>query len=163
MVDRKYITKWLSECLEKYLNPHNDPRIYYAKEVTFNYAGLNECRIDYMKFTPQNNSISGIEHGVFTAYEIKSSVADFKSGHGCNWTIADKSYLVTTQEVYNEIKNLLPYWVGCIVPVENNTLKVIKNAKMHDRGKPLAEMLLMMFRSSNRELYKLKGLDTNVD
>ena len=97
MSNRKEITKNLSNLLEKYINPTNDPRIYYAKEVTFNYGTVNECRIDYMQFCPKNNSISGIEQGIFKAFEIKSSIEDFNSGHGCNWNIADKSYLVTTK------------------------------------------------------------------
>lgn len=155
---RKEITKELSNMLEKYLNPHNDPRIYYAKEVTFNYGYSDECRVDYMLFCPRNNSVSGIEQGLFNVYEIKSSVADFNSGHGCNWNIGDKSYLVTTKEVYDEVKHLLPHWVGCIIPSDKSwqSMKVIKNAKIHDRYKPTSEMLLMMFRSSNRELYKLR-------
>ena len=157
MSNRKEITKNLSNLLEKYINPTNDPRIYYAKEVTFNYGTVNECRIDYMQFCPKNNSISGIEQGIFKAFEIKSSIEDFNSGHGCNWNIADKSYLVTTEDVYLKIKHLLPYWVGCIIP-DNSTLKVIKNAKLHNRDKSVSEILLMMFRSSNRELYKLKNI-----
>lgn len=35
MTDRGQITEMLSLSLEKYINPQNDPRIYWAKEVTF--------------------------------------------------------------------------------------------------------------------------------
>lgn len=31
-------TKFLSDLAEKLINPHNDPRIYWAREVTFDYA-----------------------------------------------------------------------------------------------------------------------------
>lgn len=158
-MDRKEITNMLSKQLEYYINPRNDSRIYYSKEVTFNYGYEGECRIDYMKFEPKNNSVSGIEQGTFIAYEIKSSVSDFNSGHGCNWNIADKSYIVTLPEVYEEIKHLLPYWVGCIVP-DGKSMRVIKNAKMHDRDKPTSYMLLMMYRSCNREIYKIKRNET---
>lgn len=34
-MDRKETTKLLSQLLEKHINPRNDPRIYWAKEVTF--------------------------------------------------------------------------------------------------------------------------------
>ena len=154
-MSRKEITADLSKQLMNYINPYNDPRIYYASEVTFDYNTPNECRIDFMQFKPRNNSVSGIEQGVFIAFEIKSSIEDFNSGHGCNWHIADKSYLVTTEEVFNQVKHLLPHWVGCIIPTGYG-MKVVKNAKVHDRNKPINEILLMMFRSSNRELYKLR-------
>lgn len=41
---RPEITAKLSAMIEKKINPHNDPRIYWAKEVTFDYStdhGLN--------------------------------------------------------------------------------------------------------------------------
>lgn len=76
---RPEITKQLSELLEKHIDPHNDPRVYWAKEVTFDYATSNTVRVDYMLFKPVNNSVSGIEKGDFSCYEIKSSVDDFHS------------------------------------------------------------------------------------
>lgn len=45
MSNRKEITKNLSNLLEKYINPTNDPRIYYAKEVTFNYGTVSEAML----------------------------------------------------------------------------------------------------------------------
>ena len=39
--DRKEITQLLSKALEHYINPKNDSRIYWAKEVTFDYGTLN--------------------------------------------------------------------------------------------------------------------------
>ena len=73
---RPEITENLSKALEKYLDPHNDTRIYWAKEVTFDYATGNTIRVDYMRFKPVNNTVSGIEKGDFYCYEIKSSVED---------------------------------------------------------------------------------------
>lgn len=155
-MNRKEITQQLSEALEYYINPRKDPRIYYAKEVTFNYGSLDECRVDYMLCKPINNyTTDGIENSTFTAYEIKSSVADFNSGHGCNWHIADKSYLVTLHEVFEQVKDQLPDHVGCMV-LTGSYIKVVKRAKKFNRTKSTSEMLLMMFRSSNRELYKMR-------
>lgn len=155
---RKEITKNLTEMLEKYINPNRDTRIYYAKEVTVDYGTKNECRIDFMKFKPKNNSVSGIEQGIFYAYEIKSSVEDFYSGHGTNWHISDMNYIVTTHEVYEKIKNELPYWVGFIAPSDDmwKEMEVVVKAKQHNRNKPCSELLLMMFRSANRELIRRK-------
>ena len=58
---RKEITKSLADMLGQHLNPSDDPRIYIASEVTFNYGSSDQCRVDYMRFKPLNNSISGIE------------------------------------------------------------------------------------------------------
>lgn len=56
---RPEITAELSAMLEKKINPHNDPRIYWAKEVTFDYSTDHAVRVDYMRFVPANNSVSG--------------------------------------------------------------------------------------------------------
>lgn len=62
-MSRPEITKGLSELTEKLINPNNDSRIYWAREVTFDYTTSNRVRVDYMKFEPLNNTISGIEKG----------------------------------------------------------------------------------------------------
>ena len=84
-MNRKEVTKTISDLLEKYLDPHNDTRIYWAKEVTFDYATGHAVRVDYMKFKPVNNTVSGIEKGDFYCYEVKSSVEDFHSKNGHNF------------------------------------------------------------------------------
>lgn len=156
---RPEITKQLSELLEKHIDPHNDPRVYWAKEVTFDYATSNTVRVDYMLFKPVNNSVSGIEKGDFSCYEIKSSVDDFHSKNGHNF-IGDKNYYVMPESVFESVKNEIPYFVGVLCPrqVFNDSsvyqLTVVKNAKKHDRTKSVSEMLLMMWRSSRREIVK---------
>ena len=67
-------TKFLSNLSEYLINPTKDPRIYWAKEVTFDYSTAHAIRVDYMKFKPVNNTVSGIEKGDFYCYEVKSSV-----------------------------------------------------------------------------------------
>lgn len=155
--NRKEVTEELSRLLEKHINPNNDPRVYWAKEVTFDYATNNRVRVDYMVFKPLNNSVSGIEKGDFYCYEIKSCKEDFESGHGLNF-IGDYNYLVLPQGLYEEIKTSIPYNVGVYEPSKDNwtPLKCIKKAQRHTRNKSVSEMLLMMFRSSNRELLKTR-------
>lgn len=68
---RPEITAELSTMIEKKINPNNDPRIYWAKEVTFDYSTNHAVRVDYMKFVPVNNSVSGIEKVI--AIAMKSS------------------------------------------------------------------------------------------
>ena len=158
-MNRPSTTKLLSDLLERYIDPHNDPRIYWAKEVTFDYASPDAVRVDYMHFEPINNSVSGIEKGNIYCYEVKSSVADFHSKNGHN-LIGDYNYYVMLEETYESVKRLVPYNVGVMCPTsddiscDSNELRVVKKANRKDRQKPLAEMLLMMWRSSRREIVK---------
>lgn len=157
MSNRPEITAILSLSLEKYINPVNDPRIYWAKEVAFDYSTGKAVRVDYMKFKPVNNTVSGIEKGDFYCYEVKSSVEDFHSGHGLNF-IGDYNYLVMPEDVYEKVKNEIPYNVGVYVPENKHyrgewyDLKSVKKAARANRSRPVSEMLLMMFRSAMRDI-----------
>ena len=102
MNTRQEITATLSLALEKKINPYNDPRIYWAKEVTFDYSTNHAVRVDYMRYKPVNNTVSGIEKGDFYCYEVKSSVEDFRSGHGLNF-LGDYNYLVMPERIYATI------------------------------------------------------------
>jgi hypothetical protein len=106
-----------------------------------------------MRFKPVNNSVSGIEKGDVYCYEIKSSVDDYYSGHGLNF-IGDYNYLVMPELVFDSVKDTIPYFVGILIPDLDNNLKTVKNAKRRDRVKPLCEVLLMMYRSTQREIIK---------
>lgn len=152
MSQRLEITVALSAAIEKKINPYNDPRIYWAKEVTFDYSTSHAVRVDYMKFKPVNNSVSGIEKGDFYCYEVKSSVEDFHSGHGLNF-LGDYNYLVMPSNVYKAVSKEIPHYVGVYIP-DGKELICTKKAKKHDRTKPVSEMLLMMFRSAARERRK---------
>lgn len=154
-MSRKETTAALSEMLERHIDPHNDPRIYWAKEVTFDYATDHSVRVDYMTFTPANNSTSGIEKGDFRCYEVKSSIEDFKSKHGHNF-IGDFNYYVMTSDVYEKTKDKIPYFVGVLVPDSYGRLMSVKKVTRRDRTRPVSEMLLMMWRSSRRDLVKMK-------
>lgn len=159
MSNRKEITEMLSLSVEKHINPYNDPRIYWAREVTFDYSTQNAVRVDFMRFKPVNNTVSGIEKGDFYCYEVKSSVEDFHSKNGHNF-IGDFNYYVMPEEVYEKVKDEIPYGVGVFIQTilvlgsdgkKWYNLKSAKNAKRKDRNRPVSEMLLMMFRSCARE------------
>lgn len=163
--DRKSITTILSLSIQKHINPKNDPRIYLAREVTFDYATGHTIRVDFMKFKPLNNSVSGIEKGDFYCYEVKSSVEDFHSKNGHNF-IGDYNYYVMPEEVYEVVKKEIPWYVGVFVPDskhynrENDefdyyNLRSISKAQRRDRERPVSEMLLMMFRSCARDNNKI--------
>lgn len=141
--------------LERYLDPHNDPRIYWAKEVTFDYATGDSIRVDYMRFKPVNNTVSGIEKGDFYCYEIKSSVDDFHSKNGHNF-IGDMNYYIMPAAVFEAVKIYIPYNVGVLVPGKWG-LESVKKAHQKDRQRPVSEMLLMMWRSSRREVVRSRS------
>ena len=86
---------------------HNDTRIYWAREVTFDYSTEHPIRVDYMRFKPVNNTVSGIEKGDFYCYEVKSSVEDFHSKNGHNF-IGEFNYYVMPEDVYEKVKNEIP-------------------------------------------------------
>ena len=151
---RKETTKSLADMLWQYLNPSDDPRIYIASEVTFDYGSPDQCRVDYMRFKPLNNSVSGIEKGDVFCYEIKSCPEDFASIHGHN-LLGDYNYYVMPKETYEAVRDKLEYNAGVLCP-EGDRLESVKKARRCDRKRPLTEVLLMMFRSANREICKSK-------
>ena len=154
-MSRPEITKWLSELTEKLINPNNDSRIYWAREVTFDYTTSNRVRVDYMKFEPLNTTVSGIEKGDCYCYEIKSSVEDFHSKNGHNF-IGDYNYYVMPSEVYQKVSALIPFGVGVYCPT-GGSLESVKQARRMNRQRSVSECLLMMFRSANRD--RLKSSD----
>lgn len=97
-MDRKKITKMLGDMLVRDVLAKK----YWASEVTFFCGRKGECRIDFMQFTPVNQSTSGIERGTFSAYEVKSCVADYNSKNGHNM-IMDKNYYVMPMKVYKDL------------------------------------------------------------
>ena len=154
---RPEITAELSKLLEKHINPYNDTRIYWAREVSFDNFTDHGVRVDYMRFKPVNNTVSGIEKGDFYCYEVKSSVEDFHSKNGHNF-IGDFNYYVMPMEVYEKVKEEIPYRVGVFVangePGHRADIVSIRKAGRKDREKPVQEMLLMMFRSAARDRVK---------
>lgn len=155
-MQRTQTTDMLSRLTEKLVSRDYDSRAYWSKEVTFDYGTPNQVRVDYMKFEPMNNSVSGIEKGDFYCYEVKSCEADFLSGHGLNF-IGDYNYIVCPNELYEWLSqnNKLPFGIGVYAPAEDmSNLVCIRKAKRRDRQKPITEMLLMMLRSLNRDNLK---------
>ena len=129
---RPEITQMLSKLTEQHINPHEDTRIYWAKEVTFDYS-------------------HSAKKGDFYCYEIKSSVEDFHSPNGHNF-LGDFNYYVMPEDVYLVVEKEIPWIIGVYCPTPENTYLVChKKAHRQDRTKPTSEMLLMMFRSAARD------------
>lgn len=91
--------------------------------------------------------------GDFYCYEIKSCIEDFNSKNGHNF-IGDYNYYVMPKEVFEKVKNKIPFAIGVYCPDGYSGLDCISKARRMDRKRPVSEMLLMMFRSASRDLKK---------
>ncbi len=151
-MNRPETTQALSAFLERHIKAR-DTRVYWAKEVTFDYVTAHPIRVDYMRFKPRNTyTTEGIENGDFYCYEVKSSVEDFHSPNGHNF-IGDFNYYVMPQEVMEKVRDEIPPHVGVYIPSSDRwrSLESAKKAKRVERKRPTVEMLLMMFRSAARD------------
>lgn len=90
-MDRKETTKFLGQLL---INTRfRGAGKHWASEVSIDPWGREAKRVDYMQFSPADQcSISGIEKGIFTCYEIKSCKEDVYSGNGLNFLGEKKLY-----------------------------------------------------------------------
>lgn len=165
-MDRKETTQFLSDLLVR--DRLSGRGKYYAKEVSIDYGTTDVKRVDFMQFEPEGVvSISEIEKGIFTCYEIKSCKADFNSGFGKNF-LTEKNYFVMPMGTYKEVIQDIPYNVGVLVPIpqyvdkydefETPTelsaavkwkLNVIKPCHKQLRKRSMTELLFYMLRSGH--------------
>lgn len=100
-MDRKKTTQFLGELL---VSDRFGDRTYWAREVSIDYGTKDVKRVDFVQFEPGGvTSVSAIEKGTFTCYEIKSCKEDVFSGNGLNF-IGEKNYIVTTMECWKNIQ-----------------------------------------------------------
>lgn len=100
-MDRKKTTEFLENLLVS--DRFDGMGKYWAKQVSIDYGTKNIKRVDFIQFKPAGViSVSEIEKGIFTCYEIKSCKADVYSGNGLNF-LGEKNYIVTTMECYKEL------------------------------------------------------------
>lgn len=114
-MERKQITAFLSEQLIQDKLTGNGK--YWAREVCLDWGTKDVRRVDFMEFCPTGVlSVSEIEKGIFVSYEVKSCMADYKSGFGQNF-VTEKNYLVMPAEVYKKILQERPSGIGVICPI----------------------------------------------
>lgn len=157
-LNRAEITNSLSELVRKKLSNNCT---FWAEEVTLDFG---KARVDFIGFQPhligQNGMCpAAIDKGIFSFYEVKSCMADFKSGHGKTFH-GDENYLVCERELANELyeKMLLPDGVKVIVPNKPRNALVLAYDKSDSFGnwsrrtKSSSEMLWNMInaRCSNK-------------
>lgn len=115
MMERKEITAFLSEQLIQDKLAGNGK--YWAREVCLDWGTKDVRRVDFMEFCPTGVlSVSEIEKGIFVSYEVKSCMADYKSGFGQNF-VTEKNYLVMPMELYKKVVQDIEGSVGVICPV----------------------------------------------
>lgn len=146
---------------------------HYASEVTLDYGHKKgePKRIDFVQFTPANTySISGIEHGEFIGYEVKSCIADVFSGNGLNIE-CERNYIVTTMDTWKKLieleqnnKKTIPPQFGVMVAcykektaeffnptplldMDGWRLEIIRAAHIQSRKRSITELLFCMLRS----------------
>lgn len=155
---RSDVTNSLSDLVRKRLSNTSN---FWAEEVELDYG---KSRIDFVGFQPFNIGQNGmcptaIDKGIFSFYEVKSCMADFKSGNGLTF-LGDENYLVCERELANALyeKMLLPDGVKVIVPNKPRTALVLAYDKSDSFGnwsrrtKSSGELLWNMIsaRSSNK-------------
>lgn len=166
-MNRKDTTKFLSELLvESRLTGRGK---YYASEVSLDYGTKDVKRVDFMQFEPVGVvSISEIEKGIFTSYEVKSCKADFNSGFGRNF-VTEKNYFVMPMALYKEVATEIGHPIGVMCPIptmrdkyeefEKPTpldsdgvlwdMKIIRSAHQVGRKRSITELLFCLLRSGH--------------
>ncbi|MEE1503894.1 MAG: hypothetical protein UGF89_06595 [Acutalibacteraceae bacterium] len=110
-------------------------------EVTIGWHGKE--RVDYLTYDT---------NGVFKCYEIKSSVEDFHSG-AAHTFVGHYNYYVLTQEVYDAVKDEVPFDVG--VYIEDRIVKGAKRRKLAVEENVLRDSLIRSLHRESEKLYNL--------
>nr|DAQ46821.1 MAG TPA: DNA repair protein MmcB-like protein [Caudoviricetes sp.] len=116
---RKDVTAELSEKVAKKLRRKC---AIVAQEVWVD----DDHRVDFVAFTPgPGGRNTKLEHGRFIFVEVRSSMHDFKSGHGLTF-LGDDNWLVCPHDLADELrdKQLLPFGVQVYCPDRGGTLRL---------------------------------------
>lgn len=143
-MSRSETTAMLSKLVEKRLSSRCQ---IWGAEVSFDLSTGHDVRVDYMGFKPHAPGgiigASSVELGTFDAYEVKSCMADFNSGHGLNF-IGDRNYLVCTRELAEQLRGNIIGVDAVLVPDKPRnkliTCYELGNYGSH-RSHPASEML----------------------
>ena len=107
-LSRKEITSLLDSELIRLRLERRDAYSFWAHEVWLDRYSEHEKRVDFMQFVPfggpMYTNVGHVEHGEFSFYEVKSCLADLKSGHGLTFE-GDNNYLVMPVELFDKYKH----------------------------------------------------------
>lgn len=119
-MSRKDVTAELSEKVAKKLRREC---ALVAQEVWVD----DDHRVDFVAFTPGlGGRNTKLEHGRFVFVEVKSCMADFKSGHGLTF-LGDENWLVCPRELADKLRDeqLLPFGVQVYCPDRGGALRLV--------------------------------------
>ena len=136
---------------------------HWASEVSVDPWTPKARRVDYMEFSPANQcSVSGIEKGIFTCYEIKSCkedvysykdiLPDFRSGRFANY-MSEKH---PDSSTYYGVMVAIPFWGESTEEFKDPTplsedrnwkLEIVLPCRQGIRTKSMTELLFCMLRS----------------
>lgn len=124
-MSRKDVTAELSEKVAKKLRRQF---AIVAQEVWVD----PDHRVDFVAFSPGSGGRNvALEHGKFVFVEVKSCMADFKSGHGLTF-LGDENWLVCTRDLAHELhdERLLPFGVQVYCPDGGGNLRLTYDLRM---------------------------------
>lgn len=124
-MSRKDVTAELSEKVAKKLRRQF---AIVAQEVWVD----PDHRVDFVAFSPGSGGRNAaLEHGKFVFVEVKSCMADFKSGHGLTF-LGDENWLVCTRALAHELydERLLPFGVQVYCPDNGGALRLTYDLRM---------------------------------
>lgn len=124
-MSRKDVTAELSEKVAKKLRRHF---AIVAQEVWVD----PDHRVDFVAFSPGSGGRNAaLEHGIFVFVEVKSCMADFKSGHGLTF-LGDENWLVCPRDLAHELhdERLLPPGVQVYCPDGGGALRLTYDLRM---------------------------------
>lgn len=116
-------------------------------EVTIGFGGTE--RVDYMTVDTK---------GIWRCYEIKISVADFRSKAKKTFC-GHYNYFVMTKELYEKVKSEIPDSIGVYAGTAHYDLKCVKKPKKQELLIDETVLYMSMIRSLNREAEKLQKLE----
>lgn len=166
MTKRGEITRELSRMVECRLARETP---YWVSECRLNLRENSAAIVDYVSFTPSwgnGSEVSAAELGRFDFYEVKSCMADFKSGHGLNFE-GDCNILVCERELADELyrRRMLP--ANCnkvLCPNKSRSAlvtayepNVVGGPRSSRRRYPASHLLLCMM--SRMGLYEAKVVE----
>lgn len=98
---------------------------------------VDSChRVDFVAFSPGVGGRNcALEHGKFVFVEVKSCMADFKSGHGLTF-LGDENWLVCPRDLADELhdRRLLPSGVQVYCPDRGGKLRLAYDCGMRGTG-----------------------------
>lgn len=114
---RREITAGLSALLERRLDRSG---VKYAREVEIEEPATGKLlRVDYMAYSypaTRQGKTGFAELGTVTVYEVKSCMADYKSGNGLGFR-GDRNVLVCPSSLAEQLRGAIPANVRVLCPV----------------------------------------------